>query len=313
VKSPEHGAVRRTGSGAFDRGAISWDRGRMSAPEPPVPPALPALPPLREVVARHDLLARKSLGQHFLYDPEPIERIVRAAGELAGVNVIEVGPGPGGLTRALVASAAAHVTAIEIDRRAVGAIGELAAARPGRLTLIEADALGLDLAALVPAPRAVVANLPYNVGTPLLIAWLRRAEDFRALTLMFQREVAERIVAPPGSEFYGRLAVLAQSLTTAEIVIRLPPGAFIPPPKVHSAVVRLVPRTDAPPAALRAALEKVTAAAFGQRRKMLRASLKPLGGETLLRAAGIDPERRAETLSLTEFATLAALVEADSA
>jgi 16S rRNA (adenine1518-N6/adenine1519-N6)-dimethyltransferase len=264
-----------------------------------------ALPPLREVIARFGLDARRSLGQHFLLDLNLTARIVRAAGALAGRHAIEIGPGPGGLTRALLASEAASVTAIERDPRCVAALAELVAAHPDRLRLVEADALAVDLAALTPPPRTLVANLPYNVGTKLLVGWLAQAAAFESLTLMFQQEVAERIVAAPGSEAYGRLSVLAQWLAEPRIVLRLPAAAFTPPPKVASAVVHLVPRPDQPPRALFAAMERVTAAAFGQRRKMLRSALKPLGAEALLAEAGIDPVRRAETLSVAEFERLA--------
>ncbi|WP_260987483.1 16S rRNA (adenine(1518)-N(6)/adenine(1519)-N(6))-dimethyltransferase RsmA [Roseomonas gilardii] len=276
-------------------------------PAPASEPASPgALPSLRDTVARHGLDARKSLGQHFLLDPAVCERVARQAGDLAGRHVVEVGPGPGGLTRALLASPAAHVTAIELDRRAIAALAELSAAFPGRLTVMEADALSVDAAAITGAPRKVVANLPYNVGTPLLVNWLSQAGLWESLTLMFQLEVAERIVAAPDTEHYGRLAVLAQWRCAAGMVLRLPPGAFSPPPKVWSAVVHLVPRPVQPEPALARAMERVTAAAFGQRRKMLRGSLKSLGqAETLLSVCGIEPTRRAETLDIAEFEALA--------
>lgn len=264
------------------------------------------LPPLREVIARFGLAARKSLGQHFLLDLNLTARIVRAAGAMAGRHAIEVGPGPGGLTRALLASEVASVTAIERDPRCVAALAGLAAAYPDRLCIVEADALGVDPAALAPPPRKVVANLPYNVGTPLLVGWLRDASAFESLTLMFQQEVAERIVAAPGSGAYGRLAVLAQWIAEARIVLRLPASAFTPPPKVASAVVHLVPRPDQPSRVLFAAMERATAAAFGQRRKMLRSALRPLGdAQALLAETGIDPARRAETLTVAEFERLA--------
>ena len=268
----------------------------------------PALPPLREVIARHGLGAKRSLGQHFLLDGNLIGRIVRSAGSLAGRHVIEVGPGPGGLTRVLLDSDAADVTAIEIDPRAVGAFTELAGQVGERLRVIAADALALDLATLVPAPRQIVANLPYNVATPLLIGWLRQAAAFERMTLMFQLEVAERICAAPSTPAYGRLSVLVQWVCETELALRIPPAAFVPPPKVFSAVVGLTPRAVQPAPALFAAMERLTAAAFGQRRKMLRGSLKPLGGEALLAAGGIAPERRAETLSVAEFDTLARLL-----
>jgi 16S rRNA (adenine1518-N6/adenine1519-N6)-dimethyltransferase len=266
------------------------------------------LPPLREVIAAHGLDARHSLGQHFLLDGNLTARIVRAAGDMYGRNVIEVGPGPGGLTRALLASGAARIVAVELDQRAVGAIEDLAAAAEGRLTVLRADALRVDLPDLVPAPRQIVANLPYNVASPLLVRWLRQAAAFERMTLMFQREVAERIVAAPGTEAYGRLSVLAGWICESHIAVRLPPAAFVPPPKVWSAVVVLTPRPDQPEPALFTAMERLTAAAFGQRRKMLRGALKPLGGEALLRRAEIASDRRAETLSVAEFDRLARLL-----
>ncbi len=263
-----------------------------------------ALPPLRDVIARHGLDARRSLGQHFLLDANLIARIVRQAGDLAGRHVVEVGPGPGGLTRGLLASDAAAVVAVEVDQRAVGAIRELALSAAGRLTVIEADALKADLSELVPAPRQIVANLPYNIGSPLLVGWLRQAARWERMTLMFQEEVADRICAAPGSEAYGRLSVLVQWICTAEFRLRIPAAAFVPPPKVVSAVVTLTPRPVQPSEAAVRAMERVTAAAFGQRRKMLRGSLKGLGGEALLAAAGIDGVRRAETLGIAEFVAL---------
>ena len=263
--------------------------------------------PLRDVIARHGLDARKSFGQHFLLDLQLTAHIAALAGDLAGRHVLEVGPGPGGLTRALLGTPCAGVTAVEIDRRAVGAVEELAAAHP-RLRVVAGDALALDLVALVPGPRVVVANLPYNVATPLLIGWLRQAAAWERLTLMFQLEVAERICAEPGSDAYGRLAVLAQWTAEVAILTRIPAAAFWPPPKVVSAVVGLTPHALQPSPALFMAMERVTAAAFGQRRKMLRGSLRPLGGEALLARAGIAPERRAETLSVAEFDRLAHLV-----
>jgi 16S rRNA (adenine1518-N6/adenine1519-N6)-dimethyltransferase len=265
-------------------------------------------PPLREVIARHGLAARRALGQHFLLDANLTQRIVRAAGPLAGRHVVEIGPGPGGLTRALLESEAASVTVVEIDRRAVAAMEELAVDTGGRLRIVAADALSVDVASLVPTPRQVIANLPYNIATPLLIGWLRQARDFERLTLMFQQEVAERICAAPGTAAYGRLSVLAQWICAADLLLRLPPAAFVPPPAVHSAVVGFTPRAEQPTPALFAQMERLTAAAFGQRRKMLRGALKPLGGETLLNAAGIAPDRRAETLSVAEFDRLARLL-----
>ena len=269
---------------------------------------LDGLPPLRAVIAAHGLDARHSLGQHFLLDANLTTRIVRAAGDLTGRNVIEVGPGPGGLTRALLASGAERIVAIEVDRRAVAAITELAAGTDGRLTVLEADALRVDLPDLVPMPRQVIANLPYNVASPLLVRWLRQAREYERLTLMFQREVAERIAAAPDTDAYGRLSVLAGWTCETYVAVRLPPTAFVPPPKVWSAVVVLTPHPVQPDPALFATMERLTAAAFGQRRKMLRGSLKSLGGEALLNRADIAPERRAETLSVAEFDRLARLL-----
>ena len=269
------------------------------------------LPSLRETVARHGLDARKSLGQHFLLDPGVCARIAALAGDLAGRHVLEVGPGPGGLTRALLATPAAKVLAVELDRRAVTALAELAAHHPGRLEVMEADALRIDVAAALPAPRKVVANLPYNVATPLLVGWLRGAAALESMTLMFQQEVAERITAAPDTEMYGRLGVLAQWRCRCTLLLSLPPGAFSPPPKVWSAVVGLVPHAEDPGAGLFATMERLTAAAFGQRRKMLRGSLKSLGdAEGLLAAAGIDGARRAETLTIAEFDRLARVLHA---
>ena len=222
--------------------------------------------------------------------------------------MVEVGPGPGGLTRALLETDAVRVDAVELDRRALAALAELASAYGGRLAVHEADALELDLAALCPAPRQIVANLPYNVATPLLIGWLRQASSWERMTLMFQREVAERIVAAPGSEAYGRLAVLCGWVAETALLGHIPPGAFLPPPRVFSSVVALAPRPEQPPASLFRAMARVTAAAFGQRRKMLRGALKRIGGERLLAAAGIAGDRRGETLTVAEFERLARLV-----
>jgi 16S rRNA (adenine1518-N6/adenine1519-N6)-dimethyltransferase len=262
-------------------------------------------PTLRDVIARFDLRADKSLGQHFLLDGNLLDKIRRCAEPLAGLNVIEIGPGPGGLTRALLTSDAHHVTALELDPRAVAAIRALAETRPGRLTVIEGDALKADLPALVPGPRAIVANLPYNVGTPMLLRWLAQAREYQAMTLMFQLEVAERIVAAPNSGAYGRLSVISQWICDAAIMMQVPASAFAPPPKIESAVVRLVPKPVQPDQTLFMTMERLTAAAFGQRRKMLRGALRGIGGEALLAQAGIAPERRAETLSVAEFELLA--------
>jgi 16S rRNA (adenine1518-N6/adenine1519-N6)-dimethyltransferase len=267
------------------------------------------LPPLREQLGAHGLLARKSFGQHFLLDLNITRKIARLAAPLEGRAVIEVGPGPGGLTRALV-EAGATVIAVEKDARFLPLLGQLAAAADGRLILIEADALKVDEAELLdrhaPGRAAqVISNLPYNAGAPLLAKWLRRSGCFESLTLMFQKEVAERIVAPPGSDAYGRLGVLAQAVCEAQIVMSLPARAFTPPPKVDSAVVQLRPRAEAPAASLLLALERVTQAAFGQRRKMLRSSLKSLGGEALCAAVGIDADLRAEAVPVAGFLDLA--------
>ena len=265
------------------------------------------LPPLRDVIARHGLMAKKSLGQNFILDLNVTRRIARAAGPFDGFDVIEVGPGPGGLTRALLETGARRVVAIERDRRARAALQELAAAYPGRLELVEGDALELDPAALTDAPRKIVANLPYNIATALLLRWLDNIGAYDSLTLMFQREVAERLVAVPRSPAYGRLSVIVQWLARPKILFDLPPRAFVPPPKVTSSVVSLMRRAMPLAPANKATLERVTAAAFGQRRKMLRASLKSLGVpvETLLAAAGVMPTARAEELSIEKFCALA--------
>jgi len=269
------------------------------------------LPPLREVVARHGIAARKRLGQNFLFDLNLTRRIARSGGLLAGGTTIEIGPGPGGLTRALLAEGAGRVVAIERDPRCLAPLAELAAHYPARLEIIEGDALRLDPAALTDSPRRIVANLPYNIATALLLKWLDRIGDYESLTLMFQREVAERLVAAPRSAAYGRLSVLVQWLCETSILFDIPPRAFTPPPKVTSSVVRLVPRAMPLAAADKARLERVTAAAFGQRRKMLRSSLKPLGlpVEILLAAAGVAGTARAEELSVAEFCALARATE----
>jgi 16S rRNA (adenine1518-N6/adenine1519-N6)-dimethyltransferase len=269
------------------------------------------LPPLREVIARHGIAARKSLGQNFILDLNLTGRIARAAGRLDDCTVIEIGPGPGGLTRALLAEGAARVVAIERDPRCLAALGELAARYPGRLEIVEGDALALDPATITEGPRKIVANLPYNIATALLLRWLNRIGDYRSLTLMFQREVAERLVARPRSPAYGRLSVLVQWLTEPKILFDLPPRAFVPPPKVTSSVVSLTPHAAPSAPASKPVLERVTAAAFGQRRKMLRSSLKALGMpvETLLAGAGIAPTARAEELSVAEFCALARAID----
>ena len=271
------------------------------------------LPPLREVIERFGLRARKALGQNFLLDLNLTGKIARAAAPLEEATVIEVGPGPGGLTRALLAHGAKRVVAIERDPRCLGALEEIAAYWPGRLEIVAGDALKTDLAALArdAGEVQVVANLPYNIGTQLLLNWIATPDwppVWRKLTLMFQKEVAERIVAQPGSEAYGRLGVLAGWRTEARILFDVPRQAFTPPPNVTSSVVQITPRAHPLPCDLRA-LEQVTQAAFGQRRKMLRQSLKGIGGEALLAKAGIDGTRRAETLLVEEFVRLANLVQ----
>jgi 16S rRNA (adenine1518-N6/adenine1519-N6)-dimethyltransferase len=259
------------------------------------------------VIREHRLSADKRFGQHFLLDLNLTGRIARAAGDLTQGTTIEVGPGPGGLTRALLDAGAARVIAIEKDPRCIAALAELVEAADGRLIVQEADATTLDAAALGPSPRRIVANLPYNVGTPLLIAWLHAIDAFDSLTLMFQKEVAERLVAPVGGRDYGRLTVLTQYQADARQQFVVPARAFTPPPKVDSAVVRLTPRAAREPIPSLQILETVTAAAFGQRRKMLRASLRTLDVDTtaLLDAAGLDPTARAETIPVAGFAALA--------
>jgi 16S rRNA (adenine1518-N6/adenine1519-N6)-dimethyltransferase len=266
----------------------------------------PALPPLRDVIARHGLSASKALGQNFLFDGKLLARIAAVPGDLAGAEVLEVGPGPGGLTRALLA-AGAQVTAIERDRRCIPALAELGEAYPGKLGVIEGDALAVDAPALFTGRPHIVSNLPYNVGTALLVGWLTSAWQpwWQSLTLMFQKEVADRIVAGPGDDAYGRLAVLSQWRSAARIAMPVHRSAFTPPPKVMSAVVHIVP-TSAPEGVDVRVLERVTAAAFGQRRKMLRQSLKGVPGALdALERIGIDPTRRAETVSVAEFVALA--------
>ncbi len=271
------------------------------------------LPPLREVIERHGLAAKKSLGQNFLFDLNLTRRIARSAGKLDDVTVVEVGPGPGGLTRALLMEGAKRVVAIERDARALPALAEIAAAYPGRLEVISGDALDPSWLQRVEGPARIVANLPYNIATPLLVGWLTSEPWppwYRSLTLMFQKEVAERITAKPGSKAYGRLAVLAQWRAVATKLFDIDRRAFSPPPNVTSSVVHIVP--GVPTAAIRVeTLERITAAAFGQRRKMLRQSLKSLGvtPEVLLQAAEIEPTRRAEELSVGEFCRMAQQLE----
>jgi 16S rRNA (adenine1518-N6/adenine1519-N6)-dimethyltransferase len=267
----------------------------------------PELPPLRDIIRRYDLAARKSLGQNFLLDINLTRRIARAAAPLDQAAVIEIGPGPGGLTRALLLEGARHVTAIERDLRCIAALGELAAVFSGRLTVVEGDALRLDPAKLTPAPRKIVANLPYNIATVLLLRWLPGVAGYESLTLMFQKEVAQRLAAAPRSKAYGRLSVMTQWLCEVRLLFDIPPRAFVPAPKVTSTVVQLLPRPAPLGACAFGDLERVVAAAFGQRRKMLRQSLKSLWPEPepRLRAAGIAPTARAEELSVEQFSTLA--------
>ena len=273
------------------------------------------LPPLREVIRAHDLVAKKQLGQNFLLDLNLTAKIARSAGDLTGCDVLEVGPGPGGLTRGLLAEGARRVVAVEKDARCLPALAEIAAAYPGRLEVLHGDALDLDLARHLTAPVKIVANLPYNVGTELLIRWLSPPvwpPMWSSLTLMFQKEVAERIVAKPRGDHYGRLALLAQWRCNAAIVMTLPPEAFTPAPKVHSAVVHLTalpyPRF---PCDFNV-LQRVTAMAFNQRRKMLRSSLKALkpGIDAILEGVGIPPTARAEEIALEQFCALARAVQA---
>lgn len=269
------------------------------------------LPPLREVIERHGLQAKKALGQNFLLDLNVTQKVARTAGRIDDATVVEIGPGPGGLTRALLALGAKHVVAIERDLRAIPALEEIGAHYPGRLTIVEGDALAVNIARFKTegVPLKVVANLPYNIGTQLLVNWLTVPWPpfWQSLTLMFQKEVGERIVAKAGDDHYGRLGVLCGWLTHADMMFDLSPQAFTPPPKVTSTVVHLEPRTHPLPCDLEK-LERLTAAAFGQRRKMLRQSVKSLGGEALLQKAGIDPARRAETLSVEEFCRIANLL-----
>jgi 16S rRNA (adenine1518-N6/adenine1519-N6)-dimethyltransferase len=269
------------------------------------------LRPLREVIAQYGIVARRRLGQNFLFDLNLTGRIARAAGRLDDVTVVEVGAGPGGLTRALLAAGARQVVAIERDQRCLAALEDLARSYPGRLSILAGDALAVDPAALCAAPRKIVANLPYNIATPLLHGWLDRIREFESLTLMFQREVALRLVAAPRSKAYGRLGVLVQWLAEARILFDVPAAAFVPPPKVTSSVVAIVPRTAPLAEADKFVLERVVGAAFGQRRKMLRSSLAPIGVavEPLLKRAGIAPTARAEELSVAQFCTLARAAE----
>jgi 16S rRNA (adenine1518-N6/adenine1519-N6)-dimethyltransferase len=276
--------------------------------------ALARLPPLRETIAAHGLDARKRLGQHFLLDLNLTRRIARAAAPLGEGTVIEVGPGPGGLTRALLLEGAARVVAIEVDRRAITALQDLQDAAPGRLDLLEADALEVDLAGLGSPPRRIVANLPYNVSTALLVRWLHQAGQIADMVLMFQKEVADRLAAMPRSKDYGRLSVLAQHVCIVQRLFDVAPSAFVPPPKVTSSVVRLTPRPVGDRLADLAILERVTAAAFGQRRKMLRRSLAGLFADpaAVLTGLGLQPTARAEELGVADFVRLAELLRAEA-
>lgn len=269
--------------------------------------AIDGLPPLRQVIEMHGLRPKKALGQNFLFDLNITGKIAHLAGDLSECDVVEVGPGPGGLTRALLAAGARKVLAIERDPRCLPALAEIADHWPGRLEVIEADALTIDLSLHVARGAKIIANLPYNVGTELLLGWMGEATwppYWGSLTLMFQREVAERIVAKQGDKAYGRLSVLAGWRTESRILFDLPPQAFTPPPKVTSSVVSIMPRSEIEDAPLDV-LQKVTGAAFGQRRKMLRRSLSALGGEALLNDVGIDPTLRGEALTVSQFCSLA--------
>jgi len=266
-----------------------------------------SLPPLGDVIRRHGLGAKKSLGQHFLLDLNLTGRIARAAAPLEDGTTIEIGPGPGGLTRALLA-AGASVVAIERDQRCIDALEEVAAAYPGKLNLVEADAMTVDPRTLGTAPRRIVSNLPYNISAPLLIKWLRDAADYQSFTLMFQKEVADRLTAKPATKSYGRLSVMAQWLCAVKPVFNVDKKAFTPPPKVMSTVVRLDPYPEPLAPASWDAMERVVQAAFGQRRKMLRQSLKAFGFD--FGALGIDPTQRAENLGVADFAKLANAAEA---
>ena len=266
--------------------------------------AIEALPPLKDLVASLDMRARKSLGQNFLFDLNLTRRIARSAASLNGTT-IEVGPGPGGLTRALLLEGAENVIAVEKDFRAASVLDSLLTAAGDRLRLVEGDALKTPLWEMGSAPRRIVANLPYNIATTLLIQWLGQAQAFESMTLMFQREVAERITAQPGSSAYGRLSILTGWIADAAILFDIPPDAFVPAPKVTSSVVQIRPLAAPRFECDRKALEEVTRLAFGQRRKMLRVSLKPIGGEAMLEAAGIDPQCRPQDLDIGAFCKLA--------
>ncbi len=272
------------------------------------------MPPLRDVIERHGLLAKKSLGQNFLFDLNLTRRIARAAGALEGFTIVEVGPGPGGLTRALLMEGATKVIAVERDERTLPALAEISAAYPGRLEVISADALDVDWASVIKGPAKIVANLPYNVATALLVGWLTPKTWppwFSSLTLMFQKEVAMRIAAKAGDDAYGRLSILSQWRCEATRMFDVNKSAFTPPPKITSSIVHLVPRAVCEPPCKMELLERVTAAGFGQRRKMLRSSLKAVfpNPEAVLEPLGIDPTTRAEQVSVADFARLAMVLE----
>lgn len=283
-----------------------------------------ALPPLRDVIAAYDLRARKNLGQHFLLDSNLTRKIARAAGDLKDATVIEIGPGPGGLTRSLLLEGAARIIAIERDERCIRALADLAAAYPGRLEIIHGDALAIDCAALArsapgsvtPRPAKIVANLPYNIATALILSWFRDPQAFASLTLMLQKEVAQRLAAKRRTKSYGRLSVMTQWLCEVSLLFDVPARAFTPPPKVTSTVVQLIPRAKPVSPADAESLARVTAAAFGKRRKMLRAALKDLAAQAgmdvtvMLAKAGIEPTARAEELEIEQFCALARLLNA---
>jgi 16S rRNA (adenine1518-N6/adenine1519-N6)-dimethyltransferase len=283
----------------------------VSAEPSRIDPAISRLPPLRETIAAHGLDARKRLGQHFLLDLNLTRRIARAAHPLSPGTVFEVGPGPGGLTRALLLEGATRVVAVEVDRRAIAALQELQEAADGHLQVIEGDALELDLATLGPQPRRIVANLPYNVSTALLVRWLHAADDIADMVLMFQKEVVDRLIASPRTKDYGRLSVLAQHVCVVQRLFDVAPSAFVPPPKVTSSVARLKPKPPGDRLANLRPLERVTAAAFGQRRKMLRGALTGLFDDpvTVLTGLGLAPTARAEELTVADFVRLAGVLD----
>lgn len=268
------------------------------------------LPPLREVIDIHDLRAKKSLGQNFLLDLNITRKITRLSGDLSGLNIVEIGPGPGGLTRALIESDTKSITAIEYDSRAVAALGGLVKASKNKLKIIEADALKVDVLKIIEAPRGIIANLPYNIATPLLIGWLRQLAinnyNYKLLSLMFQKEVGQRIVARYGDKHYGRLSIISQWLCDVDILLDLPPQAFTPPPKVKSCVVRFLPKNRSDTVSFQT-MESLTEKAFGQRRKMIRQSLKPY--TSFFSQLGLNPEMRPQDMSVQDFVNIAECVE----